>query len=284
MKKLLAMLLVFSFSFSLAYTPTAKDIKTAAAFKTVIENIKTQDIEKYNKIKDTLSKLDISKMPDNKTTWLLWELKKVFLGTTTTQNTTITMTVEVIDGDTIKLNGETIRMIGIDAPESNTTRYGYVECYGVEATQHLKDLMKNAKEVKIEKDPTQGDKDKYDRTLGYVIADGVDINQKMIDDGYAFEYTYDKAYKNKSSYGIAQLMSSLDSKGLWSSSTCGGDRKKGTPDEKKTDTSTIVPSTPTTTYTNDSSDSRTYFTGPRGGCYYYNSKGNKSYVDRSYCR
>lgn len=71
MKKLLAMLLVFSFSFSLAYTPTAKDIKTAAAFKTVIENIKTQDIEKYNKIKDTLSKLDISKMPDNKTTWLL---------------------------------------------------------------------------------------------------------------------------------------------------------------------------------------------------------------------
>jgi len=28
---------------------------------------------------------------------------------------------------------------------------------------------------------------------------------------------------------------------------------------------------------------RTYYRGPRGGCYYINSGGNKSYVDRSYC-
>ena len=25
------------------------------------------------------------------------------------------------------------------------------------------------------------------------------------------------------------------------------------------------------------------YTGPKGGCYYYNSNGNKTYVDRSYC-
>jgi hypothetical protein len=25
------------------------------------------------------------------------------------------------------------------------------------------------------------------------------------------------------------------------------------------------------------------WTGPQGGCYYYNSNGNKSYVDRSNC-
>ena len=31
------------------------------------------------------------------------------------------------------------------------------------------------------------------------------------------------------------------------------------------------------------SSSRTYYTGPRGGCYYINSNGNKSYVDRSKC-
>lgn len=29
---------------------------------------------------------------------------------------------------------------------------------------------------------------------------------------------------------------------------------------------------------------RTYHTGPRGGCYYINSNGNKQYVDRSLCR
>lgn len=30
-------------------------------------------------------------------------------------------------------------------------------------------------------------------------------------------------------------------------------------------------------------NSRTYITGPRGGCYYINSNGNKTYVDRSLC-
>lgn len=29
---------------------------------------------------------------------------------------------------------------------------------------------------------------------------------------------------------------------------------------------------------------RKYITGPRGGCYYINKNGNKTYVDRSLCR
>jgi len=32
-----------------------------------------------------------------------------------------------------------------------------------------------------------------------------------------------------------------------------------------------------------SSPSRTYIKGPRGGCYYINSSGKKTYVDHSYC-
>lgn len=32
-----------------------------------------------------------------------------------------------------------------------------------------------------------------------------------------------------------------------------------------------------------SSSSRVYLTGPRGGCYYVNSNGNKTYVNRSLC-
>ena len=30
--------------------------------------------------------------------------------------------------------------------------------------------------------------------------------------------------------------------------------------------------------------SRSYIRGPRGGCYYINSNGNKTYVDRSFCK
>ena len=32
-----------------------------------------------------------------------------------------------------------------------------------------------------------------------------------------------------------------------------------------------------------SSESRTYLRGSRGGCYYLNSNGNKTYVERSFC-
>lgn len=39
----------------------------------------------------------------------------------------------------------------------------------------------------------------------------------------------------------------------------------------------------TTTYKPKYKSSRTYYRGPRGGCYYINSNGNKSYVSRSYC-
>ncbi len=28
---------------------------------------------------------------------------------------------------------------------------------------------------------------------------------------------------------------------------------------------------------------KTLYTGPQGGCYYYNSNNNKTYVDRSHC-
>ena len=36
-------------------------------------------------------------------------------------------------------------------------------------------------------------------------------------------------------------------------------------------------------YKRKTSTYRTYYRGPRGGCYYINSNGNKTYVDRSLC-
>lgn len=43
--------------------------------------------------------------------------------------------------------------------------------------------------------------------------------------------------------------------------------------------STSTPSTGCGTY-----NGKSLYRGPQGGCYYINSKGNKTYVDRSYCR
>ncbi len=43
------------------------------------------------------------------------------------------------------------------------------------------------------------------------------------------------------------------------------------------------PSPRKTNKSKSSSSSRNYIRGPRGGCYYINSNGNKTYVDRSMC-
>lgn len=37
------------------------------------------------------------------------------------------------------------------------------------------------------------------------------------------------------------------------------------------------------TYEEAQTRSRTYIRGPRGGCYYINKNGNRTYVDRSLC-
>lgn len=37
------------------------------------------------------------------------------------------------------------------------------------------------------------------------------------------------------------------------------------------------------TYEEAQTRSRTYIRGPRGGCYYINRNGNRTYVDRSLC-
>lgn len=118
--------------------------------------------------------------------------------------------IKVVDGDTVKIqknNSEkvlTVRMIGLDAPEATTTRYGHTECYGEEAKDHLASLL-NGKNINLLYDATQGTKDKYGRTLAYLIGDDkTDYNRQMIADGYAKEYTYNTKYKRQGIYKQAQ--------------------------------------------------------------------------------
>lgn len=45
----------------------------------------------------------------------------------------------------------------------------------------------------------------------------------------------------------------------------------------------VAPSAPAPLVTSEA-PSHYYITGPRGGCYYINSHGNKTYVDHGFCR
>ena len=99
---------------------------------------------------------------------------------------------KVIDGDTILLkNGERVRYIGIDTPETvHPTKP--VEYYGKEATQANRRLVEN-KVVRLEFDVQT--RDKYGRLLAYVwvVHHGVDsifVNAELVRQGYAKVSTY----------------------------------------------------------------------------------------------
>lgn len=83
------------------------------------------------------------------------------------------------------------------------TRYRHLECFGTEAKNYLKSLI-DKKRVLLQFDDTQEQKDIYGRMLAYVYLDGVLINQKMIEEGYAKEYTFKTPYRYQSSFRDAE--------------------------------------------------------------------------------
>lgn len=132
--------------------------------------------------------------------------------------------VRVVDGDTVRalVDGkeEAIRIIGMDAPESTTSK----ECFGLESSNKAKEFLEN-KWIQLEKDETQDTRDKYGRLLRYVWFDmNTDFGRRMIEEGYAFEYTYQTPYKKQSEYKSTQEHATTMSLGLWSATSCSGTR------------------------------------------------------------
>ena len=131
--------------------------------------------------------------------------------------------VSVVDGDTLKvsINGaiETIRLIGINTPETVDPRKP-VECFGKEASTKAKSVL-TGKNVLIETDVSQGERDKYDRLLAYVfLENGTNFNKMMISEGYAYEYTYNAPYKYQSEFKTAEANARNNKIGLWADGVC----------------------------------------------------------------
>lgn len=126
--------------------------------------------------------------------------------------------VNVVDGDTIKIqNGseiETVRLIGVDTPETVHPSKP-VECYGKEAARFLENLVKD-KQVYVELDKSQGERDRYGRLLAYIfLLDKVLLNQLIISEGYGFEYTHNTPYKYQEDFKKAEQSATASQRGLW---------------------------------------------------------------------
>lgn len=169
-----------------------------------------------------------------------------------TNSTQLYNVIAVIDGDTIDvdLNGKTerLRLIGLDTPETKDPRKP-VQCFGKEASEQARKLL-DGKQVRLEAEASQGERDKYDRLLRYVyLEDGTSYNKQIIFDGYAHEYTYNTPYKYQTEYKQAQKDAEAAQRGLWSPSTCSGNTVKvAEPAAPTQPVVTPTPTQPTDTY------------------------------------
>lgn len=92
---------------------------------------------------------------------------------------------EVIDGDSLALNGERIRLKGIDAPELGQTcdRYGQRYDCGREARTKLRELVGSRKINCI-----GWQRDKYQRLLSICHTPSQELNGGMVASGWAVAY------------------------------------------------------------------------------------------------
>jgi len=127
-------------------------------------------------------------------------------------NIEIHKVIEVIDGDTVILeNGEFVRYIGIDTPETVHPDKP-VECYGEEATERNKELVLN-KYVLLEKDVE--DYDDYGRLLRYVYSVDGFINGILVKEGFAYSYYYPPNLKYHEELMYLELEAKENLMGLW---------------------------------------------------------------------
>ena len=114
--------------------------------------------------------------------------------------------VGVHDGDTVTLLMEgnqqlKIRLAQIDAPELD-------QAFGQKSKQSLSDMVFN-KTIKVEKETI----DKYGRTVGTLIVDGVDANKEQVKRGMAWVY---RQYMHDQSLLQVEDAARQAKVGLWS--------------------------------------------------------------------
>ena len=122
----------------------------------------------------------------------------------------ITGKPRVIDGDTIEIAGERIRLHGIDAPELKQTcktHKGEEQLCGVLAKQALEKLIRG-QDVVCKSD----ERGKYDRLIAVCYVGPFNINEQMVTDGWALAY---REYSED--YVRAETFAKSRREGMWSS-------------------------------------------------------------------
>jgi micrococcal nuclease len=120
----------------------------------------------------------------------------------------------VIDGDTIEvsLGGRTerVRYIGMNTPEAD-------EPCGGEATE-ANSVFVAGRTVTLESDVS--DRDRYGRLLRYVYVDGLMVNERLVEDGWAQVATYPPDVRYVDRFLGAERWAREQGAGLWGDALC----------------------------------------------------------------
>lgn len=118
----------------------------------------------------------------------------------------------MVDGDTLKQDGVTYRLEGIDAPEHGQKckrPNGKSWPCGKEATSYLKQLV-SGNSISCE----GNSKDEYGRVLAVCYVNGDDINAHMVDVGLAWAFR-----KFSNSYIVQENRAKKSAVGIWQAPT-----------------------------------------------------------------
>jgi endonuclease YncB( thermonuclease family) len=122
--------------------------------------------------------------------------------------TAIVGTAQVIDGDSIIVAGQYIRLYGIDAPEIAqpcTAENGESWPCGRKAKAELTRIIGN--EIVSCR---QMDRDRYERAVAICTVGEIDIGQALVNAGYAISY---KRYSH--AYDADETAARLSRRGIW---------------------------------------------------------------------
>nr|WP_318539178.1 thermonuclease family protein [Terribacillus saccharophilus] len=140
---------------------------------------------------------------------------------TTTSGTTDKVEVSlirIVDGDTIKVNyngqEETVRYLLVDTPETKAPNK-CVQPYGKDASKRNEELVTDAEKLELEFD-VGGRTDKYGRLLAYVYADGVSVQQTLLEEGLArVAYVYPPNTRYLDTFEEAEASAKNDDEAVW---------------------------------------------------------------------
>ena len=167
--------------------------------------------------------------------------------------------VDIVDGDTFeaeildddgRVAEVTIRLIGIDTPETSYSYGNEPECYGQEATSRTEGLLLYAEEIWLVSDVD--DTDDFGRLLRYVyFRSDIDgniylLNEVLVREGYALAKTYRPNTELQDDLDRAERRSIENANGMWL--TCDASvsmdpdlEQDGRPDDEPADVSDGAP-------------------------------------------